>query len=131
MNIGQRIRARRTELNMSMEQLAQRLGVNRSTVFRYETGEIEKMPIDVIKPIAKALNTTPAFIMGWDEEELDAVASSHEDSLQDLGSVDKAINDELLVFAESWMQEVGEIHFNDEEYKQITNYAKFVLNQRN
>ena len=59
MNIGQRIKQRRKELKMSGEELANLLGKNRSTVFRYENGEIENLPLDVLEPIAQALQTTP------------------------------------------------------------------------
>lgn len=68
MNIGQRIKQRRKELKMSGEELAKLLGKNRSTVFRYENGEIENLPLDVLEPIARALKTTPQHLMGWDEK---------------------------------------------------------------
>jgi transcriptional regulator with XRE-family HTH domain len=67
MNIGDRIKMRRKELKMSGEELAKRLGKNRSTIFRYENGEIENLPLDVLEPIAKALLTTPQYLMGWEE----------------------------------------------------------------
>lgn len=66
MNIGNRIKERRKELNMSVEDLAKRLGKNRTTVYRYEKGDIENLPIDILDPLAKALETTPAYLMGWD-----------------------------------------------------------------
>ena len=43
------------------------LNKNRATIYRYENGDIENMPIDVLEPLAKALNTTPAYLMGWQE----------------------------------------------------------------
>lgn len=67
MTIGDRIKARRIELGMSVEELGKRLGKNRTTVYRYETGYIENLPIDIIEPIAAALHTTPAHLMGWTE----------------------------------------------------------------
>ena len=69
MNIGDRIKMRRKELKMSGEELAKRLGKNRSTIFRYENGEIENLPLDVLEPIAKALLTTPQYLMGWEEQQ--------------------------------------------------------------
>lgn len=67
MNIGQRIKERRTELRMSVDKLAKVLGKDRSTIYRYEKGEIENMPLDILEPIAKALQTTPQYLMGWTE----------------------------------------------------------------
>ena len=69
MTVGERIKQRRKELKMSANALGIKLGVNRSTVCRYESGDIEKMPVDIIDPIAKALNTTPQYLMGWQEEQ--------------------------------------------------------------
>ena len=66
MNVGNRIRKRRKELNMSVDELAKRLNKNRTTVYRYEKGDIENLPIDILDPLAKALETTPAYLMGWD-----------------------------------------------------------------
>lgn len=67
MNVGERIKQRRKSMKMSADQLAERVGVSRSTIFRYEKGDIEKVGPDVLKGIAKALNTTPSFLMGWDD----------------------------------------------------------------
>lgn len=68
MNIGQRIKERRKELRMSGGELAERIGKNKATLYRYENGEIENLPLDVLKPIAEALSTTPAYLMGWAEK---------------------------------------------------------------
>ena len=45
MTIGDRIRARRQELGFSVDELATRLGKNRATVYRYENGDIENLPV--------------------------------------------------------------------------------------
>jgi len=66
--IGQRIKQRRKELNISVDELCKRLGKDRSTIYRYENGDIENLPLDILEPIAKALDTTPQYLMGWSEE---------------------------------------------------------------
>lgn len=67
MNVAKRIKERRKELNISADDLAEAIGVNRATIYRYESGDISKIPINVIEPLAKALKTTPPFLMGWEE----------------------------------------------------------------
>ncbi len=67
MKIGQRIKQRRKELKISADKLAEILNVSRSTIFRYESGYIEKVPLDILEPIAQALQTTPSYLMGWEE----------------------------------------------------------------
>ena len=69
MTIGERIKARRVQLGLSVDELSERLGKNRATVYRYESNEIEKLPTTVLEPLAKALNTTPAYLMGWEDEQ--------------------------------------------------------------
>ncbi len=68
MNIGHRIKERRKELGMSADELAEKLEKNRSTIFRYEKGDIENLPLEMLEPLAEILQTTPAYIMGWEEE---------------------------------------------------------------
>ena len=69
MMIGRRIKQRRKELKISADELGRILGKDRSTIYRYEKGDIENMPLDILEPIAKALNTTPQYLMGWVDEE--------------------------------------------------------------
>lgn len=67
MTIGDRIKNRRKHLGMSADDLGKRLGKDRSTIYRYEKGDIENLPLDILEPIAKALGTTPQYLMGWEE----------------------------------------------------------------
>ncbi len=69
MTIGERIKKIREERNISVDKLAELIGKNRATIYRYESNEIEKLPTSVLEPLCKALGTTPAYIMGWTEEQ--------------------------------------------------------------
>ena len=64
MTIGDRIRAKRQDLGLSVDELAARLGKNRATVYRYENGNIENLPVGILEPLATALETTPAYLIG-------------------------------------------------------------------
>lgn len=66
MTTGQRMKMRRKEIGLSAERVAEILGVSPATIYRYEKGDIEKVPGDLLQPIANALQTTPAYLMGWD-----------------------------------------------------------------
>lgn len=68
MKIGERIRQRRKFLGLSVDELAEKLGKNRATIYRYESNDIEKLPTTVLEPLAKALKTTPAYLMGWEDD---------------------------------------------------------------
>lgn len=67
MTTGDRMRLRRKELGLSAEKVAERLGVSPATVYRYEKGDIEKLPGDILPTLSKILQTTPAYLMGWEE----------------------------------------------------------------
>lgn len=74
MTIGERIKERRVELNLSADEVAAKIGKNRATVYRYEKNNIKDMPTNVLEDLAKVLETTPSYLMGWTEdsyEELD------------------------------------------------------------
>jgi repressor LexA len=66
--IGDRIKKKRKEMGISADKLAEILSVSRSTIFRYENGDIEKVPASVLMDIASALNTTSHYLMGWEEK---------------------------------------------------------------
>lgn len=66
MEIKDLIREKRQELGLTYEQLGDLVGVGKSTVRKWETGMIENMRRDNIIALSKALNISPALLMGWD-----------------------------------------------------------------
>ncbi|WP_295216421.1 helix-turn-helix transcriptional regulator [Ruminococcus sp.] len=71
MTIGERIKARREELGLSVDEVAEVLNKSRATVYRYESNEIEKLPTTVLEPLSKILRTTPAYLIGWEDDPID------------------------------------------------------------
>lgn len=66
MNIGDRIKARRLELSLTLEDIGKALGVNRSTIMRYEDGKTKRIAKNTLEMLAVTLKTTPEYLMGWD-----------------------------------------------------------------
>ena len=62
------IKSRRKELNLTLEQVGNLVGVGKSTVRKWETGDIENMKRDKIVKLAKALKVSPSYIMGIEDE---------------------------------------------------------------
>ena len=79
--MAQRIKALRQEKGLTLEQVADIVGVGKSTVRKWETGMIANMRRDKIADLAKALGTTPAYLMGWEEEDTKQKSSPSEPSL--------------------------------------------------
>lgn len=80
------IKLRRTELKLSQEELANRVGYrDRSSIAKIESGDVD-LPQSKIVEFAKALNTTPGALMGWaddnnqnDKYEIKTIAAHHDD----------------------------------------------------
>lgn len=67
MNIGKIIKRKRTDLNLTLEELGNLVGVGKSTVRKWENGMIENMGRDKISLLAKALNISPLILLDMDE----------------------------------------------------------------
>jgi repressor LexA len=67
--MSRKIKELRLSQGMTLEQVANIVGVGKSTVRKWETGAIANMKRDKIALLAKALSTTPAYLMGWFESE--------------------------------------------------------------
>lgn len=66
MKYNEYIKNRRIELGLTLEEVATKVGVNKATVQRWESGLIANLRRDKIAALAKALETSPAFILGFD-----------------------------------------------------------------
>lgn len=60
------LKDRRLELELTLEDVAKRVGVSPATISRWESGDIANMRRDRIAALAEALRISPAVIMGWD-----------------------------------------------------------------
>ena len=95
MTLGEKIKARRIELGLSVDEVARKIDRNRATVYRYENSDIGDIPTGVLETLAKALSTTPAQLMGWEEELSDRdkkdVAQTMEKFIAQLGNPNEAL----------------------------------------
>ncbi len=69
MDMGQKIYNLRVQKGLTLEELGNMVGVGKSTVRKWENGMIANMKRDKILKVSDALDTTPAYLMGWEEEE--------------------------------------------------------------
>ncbi len=94
---------------MSVDELARRIGKDRSTVYRYENGEIGNMPIELLPPIIEALETTP-------QELLSSIVTT---------------NEWLSAQAERWFEVTEGYEFNSEDFRVLYEVAKYLMQIRN
>ena len=78
MTAGQRMKEKRKELGLSAEFIADKLGVSPATIYRYEKGDIEKIPGTILEQISKILKTTPAYLMGWEPDDASRIRIARE-----------------------------------------------------
>ena len=107
--ISELIKRRRKELKMSVDELAKRIGRDRSTVYRYENGDIGNMPMELLAPMVEALELTP----------------------QQLFSAIMKKNEWLSNRAKELFDFNVGYEFNEEEEKIFYEVAKYLMNNRN
>lgn len=87
MNKGERIKELREHIGLSQVQLADKIGVSKQTLYKYENNVITNIPSDKIEAIAELCNTTPAYIMGWNSEQITNIPTENGVKIPVLGHV--------------------------------------------
>lgn len=82
-NTGVFISKKRKEMNLTQEQLAEKLGVSNKTISKWETGKC--MPdYSIVKPLCEQLNITVAELMDGSDAEEKSVRTYDEEQIMDL-----------------------------------------------
>ena len=125
--VNERMRDLRRMSDVTLLDMAKRIGVSEATVQRYESGKIEKVPYKAIIEYAKAFNVVPEYIMGWVEnkhqKELNIFDLANNKEAADKTREDKFRNQYEL-------QEPIDITLTKEEYIIIEGYRKLDHSQK-
>lgn len=100
MNMSDRIKEQRLTMGFTQEELADKLGLQKSAVAKYENGRVENIKRSVISKMAEVLHCSPAYLMGWDEKDEKPIDDFNMDKL------------------------------TSEEKEEIRRYIKYVLSKR-
>ena len=100
-NIGKRIKERRIQMGISAEELAPMVGLSAATIYRYEKGDIKKVNTTKLQPFAKALETTEAYLMGWEETVESETETEQDDELWELREELRRNPDMRMLFSAS------------------------------
>lgn len=112
MTKAERIRTARLNAGLTLEELAEKCGTTKQTIFKYEQGIVTNIPTDRIELLAEHLNVSPGYLMGWSEKETEAFdtgtilgkAAKDPDQIKLLGnyqSLDDDNRGKLLQFSEA------------------------------
>lgn len=77
MEIYELIKEKRQSLGYSADKMADLLGINRATYYRYESNEIKKMPYTIVGKLSEVLHVSPAYLMGWEDETGNDITASN------------------------------------------------------
>lgn len=72
-----RIKKCRLENNLTQEELAEKLGLKKSAVAKYENGRVENIKRSTIEEMARIFDCTPSYLMGWDNT--NTTVAAHKD----------------------------------------------------
>lgn len=103
--IQERIKNAIEKSGLSYRQLADKLGLSSTSVYRYVHKDVNKIPLSVIEKIAEITDTKAEWLMGWDEEPQE----------------DSKLNSQLTTLLSS---------MSDEEVEKTIEYIKFIQSQR-
>lgn len=67
MDLGEKIRVLRIKSHLTQEELAKKLNTSKQTIGKYEKGIVTNLPLNRVYELAMALNTTPAYLLDWEE----------------------------------------------------------------
>lgn len=99
MTIGQRIKISREKASLSQIELAEKIGASKQNLYKYENDIITNIPSDKIEAIARALNTTPAYLMGWDD-----TPPTTDDSIMKLLKAEYDLNEQDIKFIRDYIK---------------------------
>ena len=107
MEIGDRIRLLREQRELTLEQVGEYVGVNKATVQRYESGEIDIKRTTAIK-LAEILGTNPAYIMGWTDNPARDLLPASEDTGSKVNERAKRLQEATAGFSDVAMDKLIE-----------------------
>lgn len=114
MNLSEKIRYLRIQKGMTQAELAEKLNTTKQTIGKYENQVVTNLPLNRIQELADALDTTPAYLMGWGEEkpaegELHLPENLSDDKLRAIQFILSHNDDEIKRF-----MAVGDVMFDKE-----------------
>lgn len=119
---GKRLKSLRKSMNITQSELSKEIGISQTTMAQYEAGT-RRIPLSVLKSFSDFFQLSLDDLIGVhiksdnkEEEHLERFVISR--------------NPEILHNYERWANEMGTVHFTDEELSKIIEFAKFVISQR-
>lgn len=122
MTTGDRIRQLRLEHHMTQEELGAKVGVQKAAIYKYENGLVVNLKRSTIEKLAAALDTTPTYLMGM-EEEPDLLSMLRKSEGRDQARISEIIRDFQQLNEDGKAAAVERVHELTEIHRYQNDYA--------
>lgn len=122
MNVGEKLKQKRIEKGYTQEELAKVLGINRTTIAKYESNRTKRLTADQLQPFCEVLGCNLLWLMGMTE--LDGTIENVLDAIEEEDRFYTDIRDACLRY-----NGLGRV-FDRNDYEEIINYIKFKAMQK-
>lgn len=130
--MDKRIKKMRVLRGLTQTELARKLGTTKQNIYKYENGIVTNIPSNKVEDIAHALNTTPQYLMGWEDDPIDYETWAEENS-----PPKNFLEEELDTYerARAWYKVVnesdyyGQLEVNPQQVS-LDNLSKRLSNER-
>ncbi len=103
---GDRIRELRLKNNLTLDDVAKRLGVGRQAIYKYEQGTVTNIPLDNLEKMAAMFGTTPGYLAGWTDEREEPVSTNDDPQIHAVStmmeSMSKDQKDQILAIVRAY-----------------------------
>ena len=117
MTVSNKIKRLRKETRISQVELAKKLGTTKQNIYKYENGLITNIPSDKIEMMAKIFNTTPQYLMGWEDLPTTDNLDISPQTVETATIIHEAENTEEII-------EIVETVIEDDDYRAIVTASK-------
>ena len=76
-SIGNKLKTLRENKKLTLDEVAQKIGTSRQTLFKYENGIVTNIPSNKIEDLAGIYGVSPAYLMGWEDDKHIRNTSAH------------------------------------------------------
>lgn len=120
--VSQRLKDLIDHSSYTRTEIANKAGISKQTLYKYENGIVTNIPSDKIELFSRIFHVSPAYLMCWDNEEIEAAAEVQIDAdiyYDHIEAELKAIIDDII-----------KLHMTKEELSQVLDYAGFIKSRR-
>lgn len=135
MTKGERLRKLREDKGLSQVEAAEKIGVSKQTLYKYEKDIVTNIPSDIIEKMASLYDSSPAYLMGWQEQvrQLGLLGKELEQKTRPITEKMKIISDQLSslygISPTDHNKETNELldKYSEEELSRALSFAKAFL----